>query len=86
MQAILWLQKPVHVSGAAYSILSADIDHHDPSDKSVVVSIDGGFKLHANYESAVFHDDSIDDVLWLVSDGEGRLLPEAADVRLPAPE
>lgn len=81
MQAILWLQEPVHVSGNLFDILVADIEHHDPSDKSVLISLKDDFKLGTSYNHIVTHDNSVSDALWLVSIG-GQLMPEVADVRL----
>jgi hypothetical protein len=82
MQAILWLKKPIHVSGNLFDILVADIEHHDPSDKSVVISLKDYFKLGTSYDHIVAHDNSVSDALWLVSIG-GQLMPEVADVRFP---
>lgn len=81
MQAILWLRNPINVGASAFSVLVADVSEHDASDKSVVVSVGGGFKLYANYEHALFADSDIAPALWII--GGDNLIPEAADVRLP---
>lgn len=85
MQAILWLNTPLKINNTASAIIVADLIEHDPSEKSAVININGGFRLYTKYDHCLLSDSCIGDAMWLFNDQNGNISQEVADIRLPAP-
>jgi len=80
MQAIVWLEKPLHTSIGEVTIIVANVLESDLSDRYIKLDVNDDLELVPDY-SHVIVGDNVDPAMWGVSDGEGGLIAGALDVR-----
>jgi len=83
MQAIAWLEKPLVIGQSTTEIVIGVISSFNDTSMVGAFSIDNGNATYADKFARIISLENADDLLWMVSDQDGNLLPGVIDTRTP---